>query len=265
MKKKELLRLSDWHPSAETVELAQKDVPELKRLPYINQVKYFFKYDIYMEAIVSGDVLAVSLFEAEALRVGSTKPVYITFFVQDSEWFLTYDAVAEKWRSAMLMNLPHIRYGTSVYVNNETQQRVAAFLHIVNGDYEGLSCYQQSIRERQVHARHKKVTSLWEEQMKLVPALPKDWPNWLNRTAITNHFIFYTYSRKVTEGYCTRCGRMVPVTKARYNKLGRCPRCRCRIQYKSVAKSGYLESPKQYAYLIQPYGKDGRIVIREFD
>ncbi len=87
---------------------------------------------------------------------------------------------------------------------------------------------------------------------------------WLLRQVVKEHYIFYQYRKGgAKEGYCTHCGRMVPIKNPKYNQMGVCSRCRQKVQFKSVNKSGSVFTGRETAYLIQRC-KPG-IILRRFD
>lgn len=69
----------------------------------------------------------------------------------------------------------------------EMKKLVCRYLGTKTGDYEELGYYQERIRERQLAARYKKLTDVWDETMKQVPKLPKDWERWLLKKVIPEH------------------------------------------------------------------------------
>lgn len=112
-------------------------------------------------------------------------------------------------------------------------------------------------------ARHKKETDPWDEDLKQVPPLPKDWKQWVSQIGVPEHFIYYHYKKRGAKtGYCTRCGREVPIQNPRHNKEGRCPHCRNEITYKAVGRAGTVFTKHYVAYLLQRC-HDG-FVLREF-
>ena len=86
---------------------------------------------------------------------------------------------------------------------------------------------------------------------------------WIDKVAVRENFIFYRYKRGGAQnGYCTFCGKEVPISGHPYhNKKGRCACCRHPIVFKP-GRAGYIRTEKDYAYLIQRC-KDG-FVLREF-
>ena len=112
--------------------------------------------------------------------------------------------------------------------------------------------------------RHKRITSAWDQDLAQEPELPKDWTRWIDKVAVRENFIFYRYKRGgAPNGYCTFCGKEVPISGHPYhNKKGRCACCRHPIVFKALGRAGYIRTEKDYAYLIQRC-KDG-FVLREF-
>lgn len=162
------------------------------------------------------------------------------------------------------LDWPRYMYDSGTYISRRDEKLVCRYLGTKTGDYEDLGYYQEGIRKRQLAARYKKITDVWDETMKQVPKLPKDWERWLLKKVISEHYIFYKYKKGgATEGYCTHCSRMVPIHDPRYNKKGICSKCGQEIQFKSIDKSGTIWTESKAAYLIQRYRKG--IVLRLFE
>lgn len=141
---------------------------------------------------------------------------------------------------------------------------IQEYFQTETASYKELERFQRDVRERRLVARHKRKTDVWDQAMEPVPGLPKDWEKWLLKQVVTEHYIFYQYKKGgAEEGYCTHCGRMVPIKKPKYNQMGVCSRCGQKIQFKSVDKSGSIFTERETAYLIQRC-KPG-IVLRRFD
>lgn len=100
--------------------------------------------------------------------------------------------------------------------------------------------------------------------MSKIPHLPKDWEKWCRRTAITQHYIFYRTVGKSKQGYCSRCGSSMTLRSPKHNQYGICPRCKKKIQYKSIGRQKSIYNKPEYAYLLQKFG-DNQMVIRNFE
>ena len=262
MEKRELMKMTGMVAADRIMKKALSDIPKIVKMS--GHVKVVFEYEVMMGAEVRGDILLVNFYLTLNLHAGGRAPVYTLFLEKDSDSFLTYDYIGRKWREANLERLdwPNCSYCKKVYADEADRKRIADYLQTEEGSYWDISLYQYEIRERQLKARYKRETDPWDKVMEQVPPLPKDWDRWVARNAVTNHFIFYRYARHVSEGFCSRCGKTVPISEPRHNKMGRCPGCRQKIQYKAVGRAGAICTEEEIAYLLQPFGNG--FIIREF-
>lgn len=262
MNKKELMAMSGAVATDQMLEKARSDVPVTTR-------RYGHKYICYkhlavMGAEAHGGILVINIYFTMNLRAGGRMPAYTLFLDRDSGHFLTYDYDCQKWRDATLRRLvwPSCSSEEMAYVSDADRKLIADFLKADDGTYRDILRYQDQIRAQQLEARHKRETDPWDAVMQKVPQLPKDWERWAGRNAVKTHFIFYEYTRHIVEGFCSRCEKMVPISKPHHNEMGRCPRCRQKIQYKSIGKAGRICTEEDMAYLLQPFGE--KLIIREF-
>ena len=244
-------------------EIAKKDEP-VKTQHWGTDKKY--KYGRCLRVKEEKGYLVISVFLAQFVRAGARYPVYVVYIDRQANDFITFETDTGKWSKSMLRNLdwPKYMYDSGTYISTKEEILVCTYLGIKRGDDKGLQGYQERIREQQLVARHKKKTDVWDEAMKRVPKIPKDWERWLLKNVISEHYIFYKYKRGgATEGYCTHCGRVVPIKEPKYNKNGICSRCGQEIQFKSIDKSGTIWTELEAAYLIQRC-KSG-IILRLFE
>jgi len=264
MKKKELLALAPPALTPYMRKIAKDDEPRKVTQWGITSKRY--KYDRYLRAKKENGYLIVSIFMAEHIRVGAKHPAYVVYFDKEADDFLTFETDSGSWRKSMLRNLYETRYlyGSEAYISRKDEKTVCEYLGTETGTYSELEWYQEQVRERQLLARHKKMTDVWDEVMKQVPELPKDWERWILKHAVSEHYIFYKYQRGgATEGYCTHCGKKVAIKNPRYNQPGVCSRCGQKIIFKTVDKCGSIWTKKEAAYLLQRC-KPG-IVLRKFE
>lgn len=256
-RKEELLKFGTMEASEEIVHLAEKETLHAE----FAYVKASYRHEYYLSVKKEENLLAVGLFKTETLRLGGKKPFYSLFLEKQEETFITYDYLHQKWRYSMLDRLPDIKL-RKIGMTERDQTVLKTFFGSKTGTVQDILEFQRSIRRKKLEERRRKETDPWDLEMKEVPELPKDWLTWVKRTAVTQHFIFYHYKRKVTEGYCSRCDATVAITNPRYNKEGRCPRCRKKIQYKAIGRVGWIYTDKEYAYLFQRCGN--RVLLRKF-
>ncbi len=268
--KKELLKLRTLRPTDKMMNMAANDAPIMKPLPwskksYVN----VYKHSIFMRCQILNGIMKIALFMTEYMRFGSKEPLYEIFINYENEQFITYDCKKKKWSEAMLSNLSfpgaYEHYSErKIYINPEGKKSIKNHLKVKTGDFKGIVEYQTRIRKIQLDKKHKRITDPWDEDLSQIPALPKDWDKWVQRVGITDHYIFYKYEHNgAKEGFCTRCGKTVPIKNAQNGKVATCSCCRKPIQYKSYGKMGtFFSSKEEFVYLIQKC-RDG-FVTREF-
>ena len=121
-------------------------------------------------------------------------------------------------------------------------------------------------QRKEQRIRHdKKLTDSWDQVMKTVSGLPKNWIGWVSKYGITEHYIFYKYQKNgATEGYCTYCKKHVPIRSPKYNQKGQCNVYGQPITFRSVGKSGRFCTKWYRVYLIQRRRKTSGFVLRIF-
>ena len=268
--KKELLQLRRLKATSKMLEAARQDIPQ-KTTVHVWGHSYQEvrrKYQLYLRCRVEGDILRVALYHPDNLRAGGRLPSYEVFIDRTARRFITYDCINEKWRNAKLDRLDwpqSMPMYPSTWISAADAKAAAEYLGSKELGYQAILAYQLELRQEELERRHKKETDPWDADMALTPALPKDWERWVDKVGIPQNFIFYRYERRGAQtGYCTYCERDVPLhERPRHNQMGRCPRCRHEITYKSVGRLGrYLDTKEVCVYLLQQR-PDG-FVVREF-
>lgn len=208
----------------------------------------------------------VALYLPEHLCTGGKLPAYTLFISRSERCFITYDYLKKKWRTATLYNLDlgtRFYYSKKQWISQSDIQKIQTYLG-EEGGYQGILRFQSKIREEALERRYRKETDRWAADLAQVPQLPKDWERWVSQVGIQENYIFYRYQKGGAKtGYCTYCGKEVPISKPRYNKKGRCPRCRHDVTYKSANKAGRVSTKTVTMYLIQRC-RDG-FVTRTFE
>ncbi len=264
MKKKELMTLTPAKLTSHIKKMVKKEEADGGVL-YSGTGKRYY-YSICLRVKIEKGYLIVSVYYAEHVRAGARHPVYVVYFDKKADNFITFETDSGKWRNSMLHHLGGaiFLYDPKTYISRTDGKLISSYLGTETGTFKDLREYQEGIRERQLAARHKKKTDVWDEVMKPVPELPKDWKRWVLRNAVTEHYIFYKYKKGgAREGYCTHCGRTVAIQKPKYNQPGICSRCGQKIIFKSVDKAPSFWTDEETAYLIQRC--ESRIILRKFE
>lgn len=266
MKKKELQRMPKLKATPHMMRLANEDKPtQIKSWghTYTN-----YKRLGYTRCCVKDGILKLAIFFTEPMRMGGTLPSYEIYFDRDNKQYLTYDCRNEKWLTASFYHLympSYSYYATEkLWFSRETNKTIRQYFNTDKEGIDAISRFQLDILAEKLKQRHKKETDPWDEDLKQTPELPKDWQAWVSKVGIPEHYIFYNYSRKKKgqTGYCTHCGKNIPIKDPKYNKQGRCPCCRVPITYKAIGKCGRVFTDYYTAHLIQRC-KDG-LMLREF-
>lgn len=260
MKKKQLLKMKGMKATGEMLLLA-KQRKENNHGDARAGSKGIYQYGSFFMACKKEGILKVSVFSAEHMRFGATDPVYDIFINKKKDDFITYDHGRQRWSEAVIDRFSGI--SGEMYCAVKSKKCVQEYFGENEEIYTAVLRYQLGVRQRQLEAKHRKVTDEWDRTMAQVPALPKDWVRWTRKVGITQNFIFYKYERRGAKlGYCTWCEKMVPIKSPKYNKSGKCPCCRHQIQYKSTGKAQWARTEEETMYLLQQCA-DG-FVVREF-
>lgn len=266
MKKKLLKRMLAIQPSDEILAKAAADVPVWEKNWRGKECDHY-QYDYYMSCKISDGILMAAFFPVRSLRLGGLKPIYGVFIDKGARKFITWDENYEKWRNSKLDRLEWsgCGYAGKVYVSEQDNEQMKAFLGVSQNGYRGILEFQEDIRWAQLQKRHKKETDPWDAVMGQVPSCPDDWNAWVDKYGIPQNYIFYEYSRKKKkEGYCSWCEKKVPIENPRHNQEGTCPCCGNKIQFKAIGKmAGYFQTERKEVHLVQRCGNG--IVVRMFE
>lgn len=265
MRKKELMAMPTLKVTPYMKRLAMEDVPKIEKR-YGRTYKEY-KHWGHTRCCTKNGILKLAIFFTEPMRMGASLPAYEMYFDKNKCEYITYDREREKWLTATYYNLNRPTYAFyshgNLRLDRETRKAITKYFDNGNEGMSAIVAYQNQILADRLKAKHKRETDPWDEDLKQTPDLPKDWDAWVSKVGIPEHFIFYTYSKKKGQtGYCTHCGRDVPITEPRYNKEGFCPKCRARITYKAIGKCGCVVTNYFTAHLIQRC-EDG-VMLREF-
>lgn len=268
MKKKELQSLPVLNATPKIMAAARQNHLQKETVTYgkWQTTHEFYEYGLFIRCAIKNDILMVALYLPEHLCTGGKLPSYTLFISRSERCFITYDYLVKKWRTATLYNLDlgtRFYYSKKKWISQSDIQKIQTYLG-EEGGYEGVLRFQNKIREEELERRYRKETDRWDADLTQVPQLPKDWERWVSKVGIQENYIFYRYQKGGAKtGYCTYCGKEVPISKPKYNKEGRCPRCRHHVTYKTVNKAGRVSTKTVTMYLIQRC-RDG-FVTRMFE
>lgn len=250
MKKKELLNLPKLTLTKEIIDTAAKDIP-VKEKGWSGP-RYIYTYKEYYRAKVYDKILKVAIFTRD--DVIRQKPSYEIYLSKEEKSYLTYDTHEKKWRTAKIDNLDryYSYHEEKRYYCKGAEKIIIDYLdNEKKTGYEAIYHFQSEIKKESLFRTHQRITLKIDSAMELVPELPKDFDKWLDNTAMMHsRYIYYTYSRNVSEGYCTHCKQTVPITKPRHNTKGICKKCRSHITFKAIKKAAVVRD-EGYASIIQ--------------
>ena len=224
------------------------------------------KYRMYCRAAIEKGILKVNLFAVSDIEENVKFPRYRLFISRKERRFITYDEKLKKWRAALLESIlwdAMINF-YNIYVNDRDTKVIQIYLKTMRPAIWALEEYQANIRKEQRIRHDKKLTDSWDQVMKTVPGLPKNWIAWVSKYGIMEHYIFYKYQKNgATNGYCTYCKKHVPIRSPKYNQKGLCNICGQPVTFRSVGKSGRFCTKWYRVYLVQRRKTSG-FVIRIF-
>ena len=224
------------------------------------------KYRMYCRAAIEKGILKVNLFAVSDIEENVKFPRYRLFISRKERLFITYDEKLKKWRAALLESIlwdAMINF-YNIYVNDRDTKVIQIYLKTMRPAIWALEKYQVNIRKEQRIRHDKKLTDSWDQVMKTVPGLPKNWIAWVSKYGIMEHYIFYKYQKNgATNGYCTYCKKHVPIRSPKYNQKGHCNICGQPVTFRSVGKSGRFCTKWYRVYLVQRRKTSG-FVIRIF-
>lgn len=270
MRKDELRKLRTLTATPQMMRLAAEDIPKKtvqKTYWGTEYVREMTEYGLLLRCQVLKGILEVSFFLPDAMRLGGRLPAYELYINKETADFITYDRGHDRWLTAKLdrIDWPRAIYSSRKHwIDPEGYASIKRYLGTEKGGYEGILDYQLSVRKKQLKARHKRETDPWDKDLAQTPALPKDWDRWADKVGIRDNYIFYKYVRSGAKtGWCSFCGREVPILRPRHNKQGRCRRCRHEVTFKAAGRlPGQLFTSEYDMYLLQRCA-DG-LMIRQF-
>ncbi len=270
MIKKELLAMRPLEAAPAMLKAAAEDTPRKTTsthwgYPHVTVDRDF---DLYLRCCLESGILKVALYHPDILRGGGNLPVYEVFLDKEARRFLTYDRAAQKWLTAKLDRLDWpmpVRYRPQCWISDADKRLVNEYFGTTKDGFCDILDFQLQVRKENLERRDQKQLDAWDADLALTPALPRDWDRWVDKVGIPDNFMFYHYAKRgAKEGFCTYCGRDVPLReKPRNAKEGVCPRCRRKVTYKAIGRLGRrLETKLCSVYLIQ--ARPDGFMVREF-
>ena len=240
-----------------TPAMMQKAVTDVGKEMNWNKKMHKFEHYLYLRCQNLKGIIKVAVFCTENMKLGAYMAEYEIFLNPEGEEFITWDVKDKKWRESMLDNLigwweVREKADKKAWINSEGLKTLRTKLDSDKDAFGAIVEFQRRVREKQAERKRKRETDPWDRDMEKIPELPKDWDNWCSRHGVREHFIFYEYTKKgAKEGYCSYCGKWVPIKQPRHNKGGTCPSCRTKIEFKASGKITTLSTENYIVQLLQ--------------
>ena len=244
MKKSELLKLP-----------VMKATKEMREKAWLTQ-----RYDRYQGPPVEGPkyrkfyrarktegILDVDVFYYRDLQVHTNTPAY-RIFLHDGKYD-TYDTVEEKWRTATIENLwLGVRYDAGEYAAYQTYWITEKDRKIItNFTKNGEESPHKAILTWQQYEKHRKETDIIDDEMSIIPEIPKDFEDWAKKDAVPQ-YMYYESGKNL--GLCTCCGKTQELSGHKYGRQGKCRYCKRTVTYKTYKKNPNIKD-RSSAALIQ--------------
>lgn len=204
-------------------------------------------------------ILKVAMFLQDDMKKGKKEPRYEIFLNPEGEEFITRvleDGKEIRWSNAMIFNLSDNQWWDGEdWMNDSAKKELVDLLKPEECEKKGdgtdiIWRWQKRVREKERICREKRITDKWDEEMSVIPELPKDWDKW-QRKNIPETFLFYETGKK--EVYCFNCERTVSIKKPKHNKRMQCPHCKRKGELKNIGRMTKYEICTKYysQYLLQ--------------
>lgn len=221
--------------------------------------------------------IKVAVFLPEDMRKDIATPRYEIFLNTEGGEYITREldenGQEKRWLTAMLGNLEGVPsfcyWSDNRYFISRDGMNTLNRLKLEKekkdpskGPFR-LRDWQQEQKDNETRRKEAKEQAQWDEDMALIPELPKTFEEWMRKDAAREYYIIYEYERKgAKRGYCSRCKRYVPITGAKHGKKTRCPVCKAKAVFKSHKKIQTLGTGWYFGEIIQRFR--GGIVVRRF-
>lgn len=285
MIKKTLRALRQLNATKEMMRKAKADKPTNSNKWWKSEIKYPYKYGVYLRAQHLKGFLKVAVYATEWMRQGISTPCYEIFIDHENEQFITrrLDKTYTEtgWTRAMIDNLKNVedvklaKYwydgllsgsgAEDPWIDEHQAAYIKKTLQTNKSGYAAIVEYQRKCRQQDLAEMRRRETAPWDDDMARVPEEPKAFKRWVFHEAVSENYMIYTYSKTgAKEGWCTYCERTVQLKeKPLHGKIGICPRCKREITYKSSGKINTLATDWYKVQLVQNI--DGGIVVRHFE
>ena len=262
MKRKGLLELMDFKLSPENAESVYSAGGEY----------------VLCSAVEKG-ILILMFYNRRKLQ--HRRPEVIIFCEKDDYVSVVLTDEGYKWRTGCLTNI--LDYG--MYVENyctwinkrdithhllHDKKQINRYFGAKEDDDALCTIYsfQNKVMEDRLKRKLKKITDKYDEQMKVVPEMPADFAEWVDRVPLAfSRYLVYRKEKKTIKGFCTHCKSNLTLEYAKHNEKGRCPVCETVATYKAKGKAKriYDSVDCQIIQKVQYDTGERSIIIRYFN
>lgn len=215
MRKEELRKLRALPATKEMMEKGKrfKKVKQ-KRWDGHQYTKTIPDYRVLFRVQNLSGYIKVAVFLPEDMRKDIQTPRYEIFLNTEGGEYITREldenGREKRWLTAMLGNLEGVpsfcHWSDNRYFISRNGMNTLNRLKLENDkDDKGphrLKTWQQEQKDNETKRREAREQEPWDEDMELIPELPKTFEEWMRKDAAGAHFIFYEYDRKgAKQGY----------------------------------------------------------------
>ena len=274
MIKKQLLTMKPLFATDEMKEMVRLDVGKeyTRRYSYTDYVEKYMLYEryLYFKAIVQNEILKIACFTRKDIARRCYEPEYEIYISKSEEKWLTYSTKDRRWLTAKIDNLQFDldkgwTHGNYPWQSEGTRKIVNDYLGTENLTVKmAVLTFQNEVKREEAKKKTRSVTERIDRIMENVPDLPKDFDDWVVKSAFSKEkCLFYHYG--TDKGFCSACESEVQIKKKiHHGDITKCPKCKKEVVAKAWKKQKYIQSRKWIGILQRLDDKSG-YVLRLFD
>lgn len=267
--------------------MRKDDLRKLRALPatkeMLQKAKENSEYKMYLRIQNLSQFIKIAVFLRDDMKKNISTPRYEIFLNVPGEEFITRELDKSgnevRWSNAMIQNLdgpdelfwswystPEKSAEAQTFINADAKTTLNRLpLQKDNGSkgVRRLRAWQRQCRDEAIKRQEAREQKPWDEDMALIPKVPKSFEEWMRKETADEYFIIYHYVKKGAKtGYCSACKKVVPIREPRHLQETRCPACGVKASFRADSKIQTLSTGWYRASIIQKF--NGGIVIRTF-
>ena len=252
MIRKKLLAMPALPATQQMIETAAQDRGSYKKLyGWQNYTTHVYDHDWYFRAVVQDGILKVAMYSRSQLVLGDTDPKLEIYINRKEEKYITWIPSEKRWSKARISYLDDKRWSTIADDWEEPGARQMVNDYLQNGEiriYNAVDRFQSSLKNAKLARAHQSEKDRIDAVMDLVPDLPKDWEDWIYKSAYSRD-MYLIYHPGEDRAYCTACGKETTRKNARHREKVTCPNCHKRVTALSWNKQKSLTDTKDIGIL----------------